>query len=208
MFRDSGPSSVLHCSSDSVSDRDSSLIIVVSGPGGVGKGTIVDRLVAKDQRLWLSRSWTTRDRRPGEAEDAYVFTSAKDFEDRIGAGGFLEWTEFLGNYYGTPVPNLVDVDGRDVVLEIELDGARQVKDRFPEAVLIFLLPPSREEQERRLRGRGDPNDKVSARLRKAEAEEPLGRRIADHVLVNDNLDRTVDEMLAVIEGERAARGAR
>jgi guanylate kinase len=92
-----------------------------------------------------------------------------------------------------------------VVLEIELDGARQVKQQFPDAVLIFLLPPSREEQERRLRGRGDPNDKIFARLKKAEAEEPIGREIADHVLTNDDLERTIDEMLAVIENERSRR---
>ncbi len=184
------------------------MIIVVSGPGGVGKGTIVGRLVARDPRLWLSRSWTTRERRPSEPSDAYVFSSSEEFESRITAGGFVEWTEFLGNYYGTPVPEEHDVAGRDLVLEIELNGAQQVKKHFPDSVLIFLLPPTREEQERRLRGRGDPNDKVHARLRKAEAEEPLGRTLADHVLVNDDLDRTVDEMLTVIEGERAARGSR
>jgi guanylate kinase len=184
------------------------LIVVVSGPGGVGKGTIVDRLVDRDERLWLSRSWTTRDRRPNESADSYVFASPEEFEARIGDGGFLEWTEFLGNYYGTPVPDAAEVGDRDVVLEIELDGARQVKEHFPDAVLIFVLPPSREEQERRLRGRGDPNDKVFARLRKAELEEPLGRAIADHVVVNDELERTVAEMLRLIEEERRLRPCR
>jgi guanylate kinase len=180
------------------------LIIVVSGPGGVGKGTIVDALVTRDPALWLSRSWTTRSRRPGEREDAYVFTTTEDFERHISQGGFLEWTEFLGNYYGTPLPErLGDPSAPDIVLEIELDGAQQVKQKYPEAVLIFVLPPSRDEQERRLRGRGDPNDKVLARLRKAELEEPIGLAEADHVVVNDDLDRTVDEMLAIIETERA-----
>jgi len=179
------------------------LIIVVSGPGGVGKGTIVDALVRRDPDLWLSRSWTTRARRPGEREDAYVFTTAEAFEDRITDGGFLEWTEFLGNYYGTPRPEQIDGgDDRDIVLEIELDGAQQVKRHYPEAVLIFVLPPSREEQERRLRGRGDPGDKVLARLRKAELEEPVGTEQADHVVVNDDFDRTVDEMMSIIDRER------
>ena len=179
------------------------MIIVVSGPGGVGKGTIVDALVRRDPALWLSRSWTTRERRPGERADAYVFTTAEEFERRITAGGFLEWTEFLGNYYGTPRPDQLEgTDAPDIVLEIELDGAQQVKQQYPDAVLIFVLPPSREEQERRLRGRGDPGDKVLARLRKAELEEPVGREQADHVVVNDDFDRTVEEMIAIIDRER------
>lgn len=186
--------------------RHRPLIIIVSGPGGVGKGTIVDELVARDPELLLSRSWTTRDRRPGEREDAYVFTSRDAFVSHRDAGGFLEWTEFLGNFYGTPQPA---PDARqDLVLEIEVDGARQVKSSHPESVLIFVLPPSRDEQRRRLIGRGDPDEKVQARLRKAEEEEPIGRALADHVVVNDDLSRTVDDMLAIIRSRRetASRG--
>jgi guanylate kinase len=176
------------------------LVIVVSGPGGVGKGTIVDALVRRDPELWLSRSWTTRAQRPGEADDAYVFTSRDEFERRIERGGFLEWTQFLDNYYGTPVPGpLVD---RDLVLEIEVDGAQQVKSAHPAAILIFVLPPSRDEQERRLRGRGDPDQQVELRLRKAEEEEPVGRALADHVVVNDDLESTLDEMLTIITSHR------
>lgn len=179
---------------------DAPLIFIVSGPGGVGKGTIVRALVQRDPRLWLSRSWTTREQRPGEADDAYVFATRDQFERRIEAGGFLEWTNFLDNFYGTPMPD--PVPGADTVLEIEVDGARQVKALRPDAVLIFVLPPSREEQARRLRGRGDPEQKVDQRVRKAEEEEPVGRSIADHVVVNDDLDRTVDEMLAIIDSCR------
>ncbi|MEM9514000.1 MAG: guanylate kinase [Actinomycetota bacterium] len=179
------------------------MIFVVSGPGGVGKGTIVSELVRRNPALWLSRSWTTRERRAGEDADAYVFTDAPTFEARIAAGGFLEWTEFLGNYYGSPVPSFdIGEVERDVVLEIEVDGARQVKASHPEAVLIFVLPPSRAEQERRLRGRGDPNNKVLARLKKAELEEPIGRELADHVVVNDDLDDTVAELEAIIAQSR------
>lgn len=178
------------------------LIIVVSGPGGVGKGTIVEALVQRDPRLWLSRSWTTRGQRAGERDDAYVFTSRDAFEQHIADGGFLEWTEFLGNYYGTPAPE--PTGGRDLVLEIEVDGARQVKATEPDAVLIFVLPPTRHEQERRLRGRGDPEQKVSERLRKAEDEEPVGMALADYVVVNDDLDRTIDEMLSIVQRCRAA----
>ncbi len=176
------------------------LVIVVSGPGGVGKGTIVNALVERDPRLWLSRSWTTRKQRPGEPDSAYVFTDQPEFEARVQRGGFLEWTKFLDNYYGTPMPD--GADHRDVVLEIEVDGAGQVKRLRHDAVLIFVLPPSRHEQQRRLRGRGDPEDKVDERLRKALDEEPVGLAIADHVVVNDNLERTVDEMLTIIAQHR------
>jgi guanylate kinase len=175
-------------------------IFIVSGPGGVGKGTIVRALVDRDPALWLSRSWTTREQRPGEADDAYVFADRASFERRIERGGFLEWTDFLGNYYGTPTPD--PRPGRDTVLEIEVDGARQVKALHPEAVLIFVLPPSREEQARRLRGRGDPDHKVDQRVRKAEEEEPIGRALADHIVVNDDLERTLEEMLDIIDRHR------
>ena len=177
------------------------MILVVSGAGGVGKGTIVDELAARDDRLWLSRSWTPRDRRPSESVDAYHFVDTETFEKRIADGGFLEWTEFLGHYYGTPTPEVEA--GRDLVLEIELDGAQQVKKLAPDACLVFVMPPSREEQERRLRKRGDRDDKVLARLRKAEIEEPIGHAISDHVIVNDDLDRTVEELLSIVRARRA-----
>ena len=182
----------------------------MSGPGGVGKGTIVDELARRDHGLHLSRSWTTRQRRPHEPESAYVFVTPEAFEARIAAGGFLEWTQFLDNYYGTPTPDPPDpgdtsggVPGDVLVLEIEVDGAQQVKRTHPEAVLIFVLPPSRLEQERRLRGRGDTEDHVAQRLRKALDEEPVGLAIADHVVINDHLATTVDEMLAIIAHHRA-----
>ena len=179
------------------------LVFIVSGPGGVGKGTIVDALVRRDPTLWLSRSWTTRERRPGETEGAYVWATRDEFERHIERGGFLEWTDFLGNYYGTPNPE--PGAGQDTVLEIEVDGARQVKAMCPEAVLIFVLPPSPEEQARRLRERGDPEGKVEQRIRKAGEEEPIGRAMADHVVVNDDLAQTVDEMLSIIAHHRGAR---
>ena len=181
----------------------SSLIIVVSGPGGVGKSTIVEALVQRDDRLWLSRSWTTRDRRPGEAEDAYVFVTREQFQQRIADNGFLEWTEFIGNMYGTPNPEAPA--GRDIVLEIEVDGASQVKKMHPDAMLLFVLPPTREEQRARLQGRGDVEQKVEQRLRKAEDEEPIGKALADFVLINDDLNATIDEMLELINAARAKR---
>lgn len=181
------------------------LIIVVSGPGGVGKGTIVDEVCRRDQGLVLSRSWTTRQRRPSESPQAYVFVTRDQFEARIAAGGFLEWTSFLDNYYGTPTPDLSD---GDVVLEIEVDGAQQVKRVHPEAILIFVLPPSRGEQERRLRERGDTEEHVAKRLKKAVDEEPVGLAIADHVVVNDRLEQTVSDLLEIVESHRARRCSR
>ncbi len=179
------------------------MIIVLSGPGGVGKGTIAEALVRRDPRLWLSRSWTTRPQRAGEPDDAYVWVNRQQFEGRLAAGGFLEHTEFLGNYYGTPVPT--PPPGRDLLLEIELDGAQQVRRRHPDALLFFVLPPSRPEQERRLRGRGDTPEKVAERVAKAECEEPVGRALADHLVVNDDLDRAVDEIGRLIETARKDR---
>jgi guanylate kinase len=179
------------------------VIIVLSGPGGVGKGTIVRELVRVDRKLWLSRSWTTRPQRPGEADDAYIYVSRASFERRISDGGFLEYTQFLGNYYGTPVPEARE--GLDVLLEIEVDGARQVRFLDPSALMIFVLPPSAAEQERRLRERGDAEDKVQQRLRKAMDEEPVGRNLADHVVVNDDLADTVAEIAQLIGNARTRR---
>jgi len=179
------------------------IIVIVSGPGGAGKGTIVEALIQRDATLWLSRSWTTRAQREGESDDAYVFVKRAEFEQHITENGFLEWTEFLGNLYGSPRPS-VD-SGLDIVLEIEVDGASQVKKMHPDAMLLFVLPPTREEQRARLQGRGDVEQKVEQRLRKAEDEEPIGKALADFVLINDDLNATIDEMLELINAARAQR---
>ncbi|MEM8923649.1 MAG: guanylate kinase [Actinomycetota bacterium] len=176
--------------------------MVVSGPGGVGKGTVVQALVERYPELWLSRSWTTRERRPGEAEDAYVFVTREAFEAKIAEGGFLEYAEFLDNYYGTPMPEAPD--GRDIVLEIDVQGARQVLPTHPDALLIFLMAPSAEEQEARLRRRGDPPHKVRQRLDKAAEEADAGRELGASIIVNVNIDDTVEDMWTVIEKARAS----
>lgn len=180
------------------------LLIVVSGPGGVGKSTVVDALIERYPELWLSRSWTTREQRPGEAEGAYIFVTREQFEERIEAGGFLEYATFLDNYYGTPT-----LDGpmtRDVILEIDVQGARQVLAKDPDAVLIFLQAPDPTEQEARLRRRGDPEHKVEQRLAKAAEERDAGLELGAAVIVNHDIGETVEAMWSVIEKARAARG--
>jgi guanylate kinase len=160
--------------------------------------------VEADQRLWLSRSWTTRPRRDGEPEDAYVFVDRPTFESRVAANGFFEWAEYLGNLYGTPVTD--PVPGRDVLLEIDLQGARQVRRLRPDATLILLLPPSPEVQEARLRARGDSEDHIARRLAEGAVEERGGREIADAVVVNDSLAQATADVASILALRRS--GAR
>jgi guanylate kinase len=176
------------------------VIVVLSGPGGVGKGTIAARLVAEDPRLWLSRSWTTRAQRPGEPDDAYVFVDRARFDAEIARGGFLEWNEFLGQRYGTPVPD--PPPGTDLLLEIDVNGARQVRERVPDALLLFVEAPDAETQRARLVGRGDPPDKVAARMAESAAEADLARSLDCIFLVNDDLDHAVAEIRKLIDARR------
>ena len=158
--------------------------------------------MGRDPTLWLSRSWTTRSRRPGEAEDAYTFVSREEFLLKAKEGGFLEWATVLGEHYGTPTPEAPP--GHDVVLEIDVQGAQQVLERCGagQVVCVLLVPPSREDQAARLRGRGDPEDQVARRLELGDAELEAGRAFADATVVNDDVDRAVEELAAIIEAAR------
>jgi guanylate kinase len=176
---------------------------VLIGPGGAGKGTVAERLIASDPSLWLSRSWTTRARRPGERHSAYVFVDRAAFEERARAGGFLEWAEFLGHLYGTPVPD--PPPGSDVLLEIDLQGARQVVDQRSDATVVLLVPPSPEVQRQRLTARGDSPAHVAERLAKGETEVLEGRRLAAFEVVNDDVGRAVSEVAGILAGVRSSR---
>jgi guanylate kinase len=152
----------------------------------------------------VSRSWTTRPQRPGEPDDAYAFVDRDEFERRVAEGGFLEHAEYLGNLYGTPLE--APPPGCDVVLVIEVQGARQVLDRVPGAVMILVVPPSRVQQRARLEARGDPDQHVERRLAKAEEEEVEGRRLAHYVVVNDDLERAVEEVAGILARYRQPPG--
>lgn len=160
-------------------------------------------LLAADNNLWLSRSWTTRSRRPGEAADAYHFVSPKEFDQRIAEDGFLEWAEFLGNKYGTPLPE--PPAGKDVLLEIDVQGAQQVIKGFPEALLIFLEVPSPEVQAARLRGRGDSEDAVTRRIQVAAKEAAAGRALGAQLVINDELHQAVRDIQRLIALHRDRR---
>jgi guanylate kinase len=183
-------------------------MFVITGPSGVGKGTLIGRLRERVPALELSVSATTRRPRPGEREGVdYHFLEPERFQAHVDAGDFLEHATYSGNRYGT-LHSQVDGrlgDDRPVVLEIELQGARQVREAMPDAVAVFIAPPSREALRERLQTRGtDTPEQVEQRLRTAEQELDAQSEFA-HVVVNDDLDRATDELVAIVS---AALGAR
>lgn len=175
---------------------------MICGPGGVGKGTIASRLSAKVKDLSLSRSWTTRPRRRGEPDDSYYFVTKQQFEDAIAKDMFFEWAEFLGNLYGTPKP---DREARtDLLLEIDIQGAKQVREKDPDAVIILLIAPSPEEQRHRMEARGDDVGTIAERVSVGQSEVAEALKFADKVVVNDDLDRAVSEISSIINSLRSA----
>ena len=175
-------------------------LIVISGASGVGKGTVLGKMMQQRTDLTFSVSATTRDPRPSETDGVhYYFVTRERFEEMIASHQFLEYDEHNKNYYGTPRRQAEEkMENSHVLLDIEPKGARQVKDAAPDAVLIFIMPPSMEELERRLRGRGDtPEDQIQIRLERAlwEMEQ---RSWYDHVVVNDDAERCADEILKII----------
>lgn len=178
-------------------------MIVVSGPGGVGKGTVVGRLTAADDTLHVNRSWTTRERRPGESPDAYEFVSREAFEAHARAGGFLEWVEFLDYLQGSPVPEVPR--GEDVIFEIDVAGGARIAEIHDDPLLVFIDAPDRATQAERMRHRGDAEDKIQRRLRHADSEVAAASELPYHRVVNDDLDDAVAEVAELIHNARVAR---
>lgn len=176
-------------------------LIVLTGPSGVGKGTLVRSLMQRHPELALSISATTRAPREGEIDGQhYYFVDRPKFEDMVELGDLLEWAEFAGNYYGTPRGPVLDRirEGKSVLLEIELLGARQVGQSFPEALKVFILPPSKSELERRLRGRGQESEEAIARRLQRATEEIEAAGEFDFQIVNDDFDTALRELEAVL----------
>lgn len=172
-------------------------LIVLTGPSGVGKGTLVRALLQRHPELYLSVSVTTRAPRPGEISGKhYYFVSRSEFERMVTQGELLEWAEFAGNYYGTPRKPLAEqiARGMRILLEIELEGARQIRETFPLALRIFILPPSLQELEHRLRDRGqDSEAAITQRLRRAQEEVDAASEF-DIQIINDNLETALNNI--------------
>lgn len=194
------------------------MLIVIAGPSGTGKGTVVRRLLEREPGLWYSVSATDRPPRPEEVEGRdYRFLAHDEFCRLRDEGGLLEWFEVYGDLKGTPRAPVEDhlASGDDVVVEVDVQGARAIRDAQPGAFLVFLRPPSREVQEARLRDRalaeaalsGTPVDEqeLQRRLDSAEAEEAAAADF-DAIVVNDDLERTVDELGSLLEARRRGRG--
>jgi guanylate kinase len=176
-------------------------LVVLTGPSGVGKGTLVRLLLVRHPELYLSISATTRNPRPGEIDGQnYYFVTKEQFEQMIRAGELLEWAEYAGNYYGTPRVKVEEQLDRDrvVILEIEVVGAKQIEHTFPQALRIFILPPSELELERRLRDRGQDAEAAIARRLERAKEELAASAEFDRQIVNNDLETALTELEAAI----------
>ena len=180
------------------------VLVVVSGFSGSGKGTIMRRLLEKYDNYGLSISATTRQPREGETHGKeYFFQTTEQFENMIRQGQLIEYAQYVGNYYGTPKAYVEEQRnlGKDVILEIEIQGAMKIKEQYPDTVLLFVTPPSAEELKRRLVGRGtETEDVIESRLVRA-VQESEGMDLYDYLVINDDLETCVDEVHAIIQSE-------
>ena len=190
-----------HSSKNSPNRAARGRLIVISGPSGVGKSTVVGAL-ADRHRFFFSISATTRTARPGETNGVeYYFVDSDEFERMRDRGDLLEWAEYSGNLYGTPRAPVLErlASGDDVLLDIEVKGAMQVKESYPGAITLFLTPPTEEELERRLRNRGDTAlEDIERRLSIARWQLSEARQRFDHVVVNDSVEAAVERILRIL----------
>jgi len=187
--------------------NDRGLLVVISGPSGVGKGTVRKALFdMKGHNLTYSVSMTTRQMREGERDGVdYYFVSKEDFQQKIKDGKLLEYAEFVGNYYGTPLDKVNEQldNGNEVVLEIEVEGAQQVKQKMPDCVMIFIVPPGKEALYERLKSRGTESEEViQKRIKKANREFKKAH-LYDYIVVNDEVSNAADRIMAIIRAEHA-----
>lgn len=177
-------------------------IVVVAGPSGVGKGTVIAWVREHLPEVWLSVSATTRAPRPGEVDGVnYHYLSRDAFDAMVAEGGFLEWAEYAGNRYGTPIAPVLaqQASGHPVLLEIELQGARQVRERLPQATLVFIAPPSWEELVRRLTGRGTESAELVERRLATAREEMAAESEFDVTIVNDTVEAAGRALIDLLE---------
>lgn len=188
-----------------IKTRKKGTLIVISAPSGAGKGTVISKLLEKEDNLWLSVSATSRAPRTNDIEGVtYYFYSKEEFENKIKEGYFLEFAEYAGNYYGTPKEFIEEKlsKGIDVILEIEIQGAMQIKKLVPEALFIFIMPPTLEELKRRLVGRNtDSKEKIIERFKIAYKEINEVSKY-NYVVVNDEVDNAVSKIQAIIKAEK------
>lgn len=190
-------------------EKEKGLLIVLSGPSGVGKGTVRKAIFEDPETdFQYSISMTTRDKRVGEVDGVdYFFKTRAEFERLIKEDAFIEYAEYVGNYYGTPVQYVKDTmnDGKDVFLEIEVEGAKQVRKKFPEALFIFLAPPTLEHLEQRLIGRGtESQDVIQNRINEARKEVEM-MNLYDYVVINDEVMEAKQKVQTIVEAEHLKR---
>lgn len=186
-------------------NKEKGKLLVVSGPSGCGKGTVLKKVLSENDNIYYSVSATTRKPRDGEENGIhYFFITKEEFEKKIEENGMLEYAEYVGNYYGTPKDIVLDKlsGGYDVILEIEVKGAMQIRKAVPEAVLVFIAPPSMAELEKRLVGRGTEKiEVIKDRLKKAENEMEYQDKY-DYLVINDDVSLAASEIAAILKKEK------